>query len=153
MKSLAQAPVRADLGARLATVTPASVARWGHMSAHQMICHLADAFLMATGEKRVTLDTSLFKRTILKSIVLYAPVRWPSGILTSPELDQQRGGGTPPAEFAADVARVAGLLERVADPSCPLDRQLHPYFGRMSNSDWLRWGWLHVDHHLRQFGA
>jgi hypothetical protein len=26
-------------------------------------------------------------------------------------------------------------------------------FGSMQRTDWLRWGWLHADHHLRQFGA
>jgi hypothetical protein len=25
-------------------------------------------------------------------------------------------------------------------------------FGAMTRGDWLRWGWLHMDHHLRQFG-
>ena len=27
----------------------------------------------------------------------------------------------------------------------------HPAFGAMSAREWLRWGWLHADHHLRQF--
>ena len=35
----------------------------------------------------------------------------------------------------------------------PVRRQIHPLFGRMSEAAWLRWGYLHVDHHLRQFGA
>jgi len=26
-------------------------------------------------------------------------------------------------------------------------------FGRLSDAAWLRWGYLHMDHHLRQFGA
>ncbi|HEV2663419.1 MAG TPA: DUF1569 domain-containing protein [Blastocatellia bacterium] len=29
----------------------------------------------------------------------------------------------------------------------------HPYFGAMSESQWMRWGYLHCDHHLRQFGV
>ncbi len=28
----------------------------------------------------------------------------------------------------------------------------HPFFGAMSRQEWLRWGYLHADHHLRQFG-
>jgi hypothetical protein len=28
----------------------------------------------------------------------------------------------------------------------------HPIFGRMSRSDWLVWGFRHLDHHMRQFG-
>ena len=29
----------------------------------------------------------------------------------------------------------------------------HPLWGRMSEWEWGRWGYLHTDHHLRQFGA
>jgi hypothetical protein len=28
----------------------------------------------------------------------------------------------------------------------------HPIFGRITRAEWLRWGYLHADHHLRQFG-
>jgi hypothetical protein len=28
----------------------------------------------------------------------------------------------------------------------------HPMFGEMTEKDWMRWGYLHADHHLRQFG-
>ena len=28
----------------------------------------------------------------------------------------------------------------------------HPMFGPMTPEDWMRWGYLHADHHLRQFG-
>lgn len=33
-----------------------------------------------------------------------------------------------------------------------LDGQVHPIFGRLSRAAWLRWAYLHMDHHLRQFG-
>jgi hypothetical protein len=72
--------------------------------------------------------------------------------MTSPEIDQEKDG-TAPGDFAADLARVEALLDRVTAPTSILDRQAHPYFGRMSHADWLRWGYLHLDHHLRQFGA
>jgi hypothetical protein len=28
----------------------------------------------------------------------------------------------------------------------------HPMFGAMTTLEWMRWGYLHTDHHLRQFG-
>ncbi len=33
-------------------------------------------------------------------------------------------------------------------------RQLatHPYFGNLTKWEWMRWAYLHADHHLRQFG-
>jgi len=57
------------------------------MSAHQMVCHLSDSFRMAIGEKRVSEDITPLRRTIVKWIVLYLPLRWPAGILTRPEID------------------------------------------------------------------
>jgi hypothetical protein len=79
-------------------------------------------------------------------------VPWPAGIPTSPEIDQE-GGGTRPVDFTADVGQVEALLELVTAPTRSLGRQPHPTFGAMSEAAWLRWGYVHTDHHLRQFGA
>ena len=77
---------------------------------------------------------------------------WPSGVDTSPEIDQC-GGGTTPRDFAADVECVLVLVDRIVREARTLRWPRHPTFGRMSVAEWLRWGYLHVDHHLRQFGA
>jgi len=121
------------------------------MSAHQMVCHLADAFRMALGQKPVSPAAGLLQRTIVKWFALYVPLPWPAGILTRPEIDQE-GEGTQPVDFAADVAQVEALLEAITATSS-LGRLPHPTFGAMSAAAWLRWGYLHSDHHLRQFGA
>ena len=117
-----------------------------------MVCHLSDALRMGTGHKPVSHATGPLQRTILKWIVLYAPLSWPAGILTRPEIDQELAG-TKPIDFAADVAQLETLLELVTAQTRSFDWQVHPIFGRMSDAAWLRWGYLHMDHHLRQFGA
>lgn len=152
MKSLARPQDRAGILGRLRQVRPDGAARWGRMSAHQMVCHLADGFRMATGQLVAKPVGGYFHRGVLKWIVLYAPVRWPAGIPTSPEIDQQRQG-TPPADFAADVAQVEALVERVAHRDGRFEWQAHPLFGSMSDAQWMRWGYRHMDHHLRQFGV
>ena len=152
MKTLARPSDKAELLRRLRDVRPESVRRWGRMSAHQMVCHLSDALRMGTGHKPVSHATGPLQRTILKWIVLYAPLSWPAGILTRPEIDQELAG-TKPIDFAADVAQLETLLEHVTAPTRSFDWQVHPIFGRMSDAAWLRWGYLHMDHHLRQFGA
>jgi hypothetical protein len=95
----------------------------------------------------------VFKRTVLKWVALYLPLHWPAGVMTRPEVDQEFGG-TPPADFAADVdelvRRVHCLTDRRPDSQWAAE---HPFFGRMSDAEWLRWAYLHIDHHLRQFGA
>jgi hypothetical protein len=86
----------------------------------------------------------------VKWIALYVPLQWPAGIRTAPEVNQEIGG-TRPAEFEADLAQLEHLTDLVA--SGRFNGAVHPFFGRMSHAAWLRWAWLHMDHHLRQFGA
>ena len=152
MKTLARPLDKAEILRRLRDVRPESVRRWGRMSAHQMVCHLNDSFRMMTGKRPVSSATGVVQQTIMKWIALYGPLRWPSGIITRPELDQEIGG-TRPAAFAADVAQLQTLVELVATQTKSFDRLAHPIFGRMSNAAWLRWAYLHTDHHLRQFGV
>lgn len=153
MKSLARPADAEEVLQRLRRLHPESPRRWGRMSAHQMVCHLGDAFRVAMGEMPSSDRASFPYRTIVKWVALYAPVRWPSGIPTTPELDQSAGSGTPPGDFATDVARVEALVGAITAESVDLGRQRHPLFGAMSHAAWLRWGYLHMDHHLRQFGA
>jgi len=152
VKTLARQRDKAEVLHRLRGVRPESVRRWGRMSAHQMVCHLSDSLRMVMGHKPVSHATSPLQRTIVKWIALYLPLPWPAGILTSPEIDQELAG-TKPVDFTADVAQVEALLELVTAQTRSFDWQLHPIFGRMSEAAWLRWGYLHMDHHLRQFGA
>ena len=152
MKTLARPQDKAELLSRLTRVSAQSQRRWGKMSPHQMICHLSDAFRMAIERKPVSPASGLLQRTLVKWIALYVPVRWPAGIDTRPEIDQECDG-TRPSDFAADVAQLQALLERVAVQAKGTDWPPHPIFGAMSEGAWLRWGYLHMDHHLRQFGA
>lgn len=152
MKTLAQPRDTAELHERLRTLRPESRPRWGRMSSHQMLCHLGDCFRMALREKPVSPDSILLPQAVLKWIALYAPLPWPRGIRTRPEIDQELGG-TRPREFAADLVQVRALLDAMTEKRSSLEGHPHPSFGFMTEADWLRWGYLHVDHHLRQFGA
>ena len=152
MKSLARPRDKAELLQRLKGLGPESARRWGRMSAHQMVCHLCDAFRMGMGEKPVSEATGPLQRTFVKWVALYAPMRWPAGIATRPEVDQLVAG-TRLGDFTADVAELEHLLEAFSGQAAALDGLRHPIFGRMSGKAWLRWGYLHVDHHLRQFGT
>ena len=151
MKSFASGDDRAELLARLKNVREGAPRQWGVMTAHQMVCHLGDAFLMMMGERPTSVASGFLQRTLIKWIALYGPLHWPAGIPTRPEVDQM-AGGTKPGEFLADVARVEALMQRAAS-AVDCDTRPHPIFGAMSEAGWMRWAYLHTDHHLRQFGA
>ena len=151
MKTMARAEDKAEIIRRLKMVRPECTRRWGRMSAHQMVCHLSDAFRLVTHQKGASPATGLLQATVIKWIALYVPLSWPAGVPTRPEMDQEIGG-TPPGDFAADLSELEALLEAVTAPGAGYDWPAHPIFGRMSEAAWLRWAFLHVDHHLRQFG-
>jgi hypothetical protein len=71
-------------------------------------------------------------------------------VQTRPEVDPKRGG-TRPDDFERDRARAAALLERFVAPGVRCVP--HPGFGELTRAEWLLWGYGHMDHHLRQFGA
>jgi hypothetical protein len=121
------------------------------MSAHQMVCHLSDAFVMGTPQKPVSEAKGLHNRTIVKWIALYGLLPWPAGIVTRPEINQAIGG-TAPADFDRDVATLQTLVAAAASQPEFFHQRRHPIFGPLSEAGWLRWGYLHMDHHLRQFG-
>jgi hypothetical protein len=152
MKTFARERDKAEILRRLAHVRPDSVGRWGRMSAHEMVCHLTDSCRMALGQMSVSPAAGRLRRTIIRWMALYVPRRWPRGIQTRPEIEQGIGG-TGPGEFAADLAELQTFLEALATRPVDFEWPVHPVFGRMSHRAWLRWAYLHADHHLRQFGV
>jgi Protein of unknown function (DUF1569) len=120
------------------------------MTCHQMIVHLGDAFLGPLGEKRMSSAKPPLPRAVMKWGALYFPMRWPQGVPTRPEMEQGVGG-TEPVEFSADRERLVAAMERFLGKDS--EWADHPIFGVMSTKDWMRWGYLHCDHHLRQFGV
>jgi len=152
MKTFANLDDKQSTLERLAKVQPDVRARWGRMSAHQMLCHLNDAFLAVMGEKYVSPASGPLQRTVVKWIALYAPFPWPRGLPTRPEMDQLIGGAAP-VDFERDKKAVVTAIERFTSSKRNFEWSPHPIFGNMPDSEWLRWGYRHTDHHLRQFGA
>ena len=153
MKTFSNDDDKREILKRLDSIRPASRRRWGKMSAHQMICHLSDGYRMIIGEKNVPLVAVWYPRAVLRFVALWAPLPWPHGFTAAPEIDQVAGGGTPPAQFEADVRDLRNLIDRVTRRPWDFEPQAHPHFGRLSEKALMRLGYLHADHHLRQFGA
>jgi hypothetical protein len=152
MKSLFDIGCRQELRGRVQRVGPDTPHLWGKMTAPQMICHLNDAFLGVMGEKPMEIPRGFTMWPVLKYAALYAPAKWPQGVPTRPEFDQCSGAGTPPAQFESDVSGLLETMDRFWRSPRDFQFRPHPLFKTMSEAQWMRWGYLHVDHHLRQFG-
>ncbi len=150
MKTLLRAGDLAEIRGRIELLTPDDARVWGEMSCHQMVCHVADAFGCPLGERMVApVKGPPIPKPVFKWMALRVPMKWPQGVPTPPEMNQFVGG-TRPVEFAEDVARLLEKLDAFAAGSGPWGK--HPIFGAMTTAEWMRWGYLHADHHLRQFG-
>jgi hypothetical protein len=121
------------------------------MNAHQMVCHLADCFRAVMGRKTVSNAPRFFAQPLLKWVALYSPAPWPHGVSTRPEIDQLKNG-TPPGDFQSDLDVTLSLTQEFASQPRSFEFTPHPFFLEMTYSEWMRWGYLHTDHHLRQFG-
>jgi hypothetical protein len=150
VKTLSNVADRQNISLRISALSPGDAARWGLMSVHQMVCHLDDSYKFGLGERYVSPATGFLQRTLLKWLALQTPLPWSKGYPTRPEVEQGKGGSAP-IDFRQDVASLLSTLNRFCD-ALPNPCGPHPVFREMTAQDWMRWGYLHADHHLRQFG-
>ncbi len=150
MKTLAAGKDAQSILVRLEALSPHDAALWGRMNVHQMVCHVRDAMRVPMGELSVS-DAEMrpLNRLVMKWGALYFPRRWPKDFPTRPEIDQCRLNA-PLRDFESDRQCAIALLPRFCQAN--LEGMRHPSFGPITRAQWLRWGWLHTDHHLRQFG-
>lgn len=136
---------------RLNRLQPETIPQWGKMSANQMICHLNDSYALPMNGKSASEQITFLNRTLIRWLALRAPMPWPKGVPTRPEVDQF-AGGTPPTSFPLDKVTLASTIRKFASQPPTFSFNRHPIFGPLTHWEWMRWGYLHADHHFRQFG-
>lgn len=147
-KHVADRKVLDSLVGRLERAAPDSPRQWGTMNVHQMLLHLGYAAAAALGQREFSTPPRKSAGTLVRILALYVLPRTPRGV---------KSGANPAAficdetTFARDRQTAIAKLLEVATPGQPL-APAHPFFGPMSRGDWMRFVYLHTDHHLRQFG-
>ena len=137
-----------EIARRLGQLHAASSRQWGTMTPHEMVCHLGDSFSAVLGERPASSKETWLSRTVVKWVALHTTLPWPQGVPTRPEVNPKQDG-TKPADFERDRTRVLELMQRFVKPDA--SHAAHPMFGALTRDEWMRWGYAHVDHHLRQF--
>lgn len=149
MHSLTHADDVTRLRDRVAALQSGDQGLWGVMTAGEMLCHVRGAFRVAMGELASEPVTLSIPRPVLKAGALWAPIPWRQNFETVPAL--KRGtAAMQTGDFDADRAEVLSEMDRFCQPE--QRRVDHAFFGPMTYGESMRWGWLHTDHHLRQFG-
>ena len=150
VKSMANARDCERVVRRIGSLTPNSARQWGSMSVESMLCHLADSYQIAMGE-RVAAPVPTPMPRLMKAVALWSPMRWPRNLKTPKEVEQGCGGTTA-GSFEDERLRLLRMVARFRSTTT-LAETRHPFFGRMTQADWMRWGYLHANHHLPQFSA
>ena len=149
MRTLADPKDLDDVRARLLALRLEDERRWGVMTLGEMVCHVRGAFRTAMGEIPSAPIKMPIPRAVVKAAALWAPMPWKQDFATVPAL--KRGTAEmQTGDFEQDRAEAVSEMERFCRPE--QQRVDHAFFGPMSYGDWMRWGFLHTDHHLRQFG-
>lgn len=137
---------------RVSTLTPDSKRIWGKMNTNQMICHCADQIKLAEGKIDIKFVGNFFLTKIMKNLILIGLPAPKGKVKTYRELDQLENG-TKPTAFENDIKLLVDAINNF-DFEFPSNKNvLHPSFGNMSKKEWARLIYVHLDHHLRQFGA
>ena len=149
MKTLADVTTAEQIRGRLHSLCESDQRRWGVMTAGEMVCHLRGAFPMATGEQPAAPVHVGWRARTVKVFALRVPLEWPKNVPTVPGL-RVGAESMQPTTFRDDRASMMEALEQFL--AFTENRTPHSFFGAMQPGDWMRWGYLHTDHHLRQFG-
>lgn len=146
-RSLSNARARHALLDRLARLSPEARARWGKMTAPQMLAHLVDWMLMAEGKLKTAPKLHPLRYAPIKQLAIYW-LPFPKSVPTAPELI-----GREPLEWVIERDALRRHVESFAQLASRSDWPDHPAFGKLTPQAWGVLGYRHMDHHLRQFGV
>ncbi len=135
---------------RIHNLRPDSAARWGMMNAGSMLqhCRLITESMMRQKE---AVQAPSLKQRIIRSLILNGIIKLPQGRPMPKHIaDQMAAAGI--GEFESEKAGLQQALRTFSAFEGPMNGA-HPFFGKMSRKDWGRFAWVHLDHHLRQFGV
>ena len=133
---------------RISKVTPFSTCVWGNMSPATMLYHCNitnNAILGArpSGKKRT------LKQVLLKHLILNIKKEIPRGIKGNPKFFPTENSNL---LFEEERRNWIQIICKFLNIQHQLEGD-HPVFGTLDTKEWGRFVWLHMDHHLRQFGV
>jgi hypothetical protein len=138
---------RSRIVERLDRLTPEHQPRWGRMTSHQLICHLAQALRMSLASECPGQPRGVMSRPPLNWLMIYV-MPWPRGAKVPPEFFDFELD-----EWARDRDELRELIGQFGARR-PTDKwPAHMAFGRISGRAWGVVQYRHLDHHLRQLGV
>ena len=152
MKNIIDDSTKSEVVKRIEKLNSSATAMWGKMNVNQMLCHCSDQLRLANGTKQSKFVGNIMLTTVLKWLILTV-LKAPKGKIKTVRELEQGDGGTNPTMFDKDKISLIDLV-RNFDDSFKLNKTaVHPAFGKMNHWQFGRLAYVHLDHHLNQFGA
>ncbi len=133
---------------RINKLVPDDKCKWGSMTPTAMLYH-CNKTNTAIMESKPTDKTPTLKQRLQKFVVMNVLQRLPKGRKSRPKFlqtqDQQLGFKEERKLF---IETVSGFINYKGNLN-----GAHPNFGRLNTMEWGHFAWMHMYHHLRQFGV
>ena len=150
MKTILNADGANDLTKRVNALHPTSQSLWGSMSVTEMLHHCNRA-TQSILEGKAPPKQSTFKQQVLKFMFLNVIKKLPKNA-TAPKRFNVKLSQLVPAEFEIERNEFLDLIDRFTKHKDEITLS-HPRFGALKTKEWGKFVWMHLDHHLRQFGV
>jgi hypothetical protein len=147
MKSLFDQEAYDEVRSRLNALSENSERQWGKMTPSQMLCHCQSPLHIILEKKDYGLKPNWLIKTFFKKS-MYNDKPWPKNLPTVPGMKQ-----TEPKDFNEEKGKLEDLLEELHNQRERKDWQPHPTFGTLTQEQWGKMQYKHLDHHLTQFGV
>lgn len=149
-KNLFDIAVSNQLVKRSQQLKLASQPLWGSMTPIEMLRHCSEA-IHATLKPRPFDTPATVKQKVVKFMMINVIPRLPKGAKAPKHINMQLQPFTLET-FESELKNFGKAVETFSTYKEPILNK-HPYFGTMSNKHWGIISWMHMDHHLRQFGV
>lgn len=146
VKNLFETATKQEIIERINRLSPQTPALWGKMNAAQMLAHCQMPLGVATGKHVlkgnffIKLLAPLFKKQ------LYNDKPFSHDLPTDKTFKI-----TVPKDFETEKQNLVHMINAFSETT--LSGQPHPFFGKLTNEEWSKGTWKHLDHHLQQFGV
>jgi Protein of unknown function (DUF1569) len=146
VKNLFDPAVKQSIIDRINKLTPQSQQQWGKMDVAQMLAHCQMPLGVATGHHKLKGDFfmrlvgPLFKKKLFNE----QPFKRDLPTDTSFKIAD-------PRDFSTEKQKLIRMINDFSETT--MSGELHPFFGKLTNEQWSKGTWKHLDHHLQQFGV
>lgn len=149
-KNLLDKAVGNEIKARFKSLNVEDMPKWGAMSVTEMFhhCMMANTKILE-GELKDHKPT--LKELVFKNLFLYVLPAFPKNV-KGPKMIDPKLVKIQPQDFDVKRIQLLETIELFANRATPI-QATHPFFGRLNTKQWGIFSWMHMDHHLRQFGV